>query len=38
MNNQDQSGSNQIPRDLNLVKLTWEQIKRLDELLVEIGE
>lgn len=38
MNNQEPSGNNQLPRDLNLVKLTLEQIKRLDELLAEIGD
>ncbi|MBI2332950.1 MAG: hypothetical protein HYU84_12470 [Chloroflexi bacterium] len=38
MNNQEQSGNDQLPKDLNLVKLTREHIQRLDELLAELGD
>ncbi|MCA9734853.1 hypothetical protein KC799_22155 [candidate division KSB1 bacterium] len=38
MKDQDVSGNDQLPSDLKLEKLTIEQIKRLDELLKEIGE
>lgn len=38
MSRQEAPGNIQLPNDLNLVKLTLEQVKRLDELLVQIGD
>lgn len=38
MNSQELLDRNQIPSELKLVKLTLQQIKRLDELLTEIGD
>lgn len=38
MNEQERSGNSQLPNDMNLVKLTQEQIKRIDELLAELGD
>lgn len=38
MNSQEPLDRNQIPSELKLVKLTLQQIKRLDELLTEIGD
>lgn len=38
MNSQEQSGNNQLLKDLNLVKLTRDQIQRIDQLLVELGD
>lgn len=38
MKDQEQPDNTQLPDDLNLVKLTLKQVKRLDELLIEIGD
>ena len=38
MKDQEEKGTTQLPTDLRLVKLTREQIKRIDDLLVQIGE
>lgn len=38
MKDQQPPGKDQLPTDINLIKLTLEQIKRIDELLVQIGE
>jgi hypothetical protein len=38
MKDQEASANNQIPPDLRLAKLTLDQIKRIDELLTQIGE
>lgn len=38
METQESSGNTQLPGNLNLAKLTLEQIKRIDELLAEIED
>ncbi|MBK9781264.1 MAG: hypothetical protein IPP55_14615 [Anaerolineales bacterium] len=38
MKDQETSESGKLPNELRLVKLTREQVKRIDELLAELGE
>ncbi len=38
MKDQETSESEKLPNELRLVKLTREQVKRIDELLAELGE
>lgn len=38
MKDQETSESGKLPNELRLTKLTREQVKRIDELLSELGE